>query len=303
MSTALVTGSAGFIGRHFAQHLQGLGWDVIGVDLRPTCIEGVTSATTDLRRWLQASRIEPDLIIHCAAVVGGRTMIDGSPAQLAIEDVSLDGEMFRWYLHLKNPPPFVYFSSSAAYPVWLQDRHAARAERQLNERDINLDRPENPDQTYGWVKLTGERITGELQASGLPIHVFRPFSGYGEDQDLAYPFPAFIDRARRRVPIFEVWGDGTQVRDFIHVTDVVQAVMERLASPLTRPMNLCTGRGVSFLDLAAMVTEAAGYHPDIQTVPSAPTGVQYRVGSPARMRSTWTASIDIETGIRLALDG
>jgi len=74
-------------------------------------------------------------------------------------------------------------------------------------------------------KLSGEYLAGfAAKEYGLDVIVYRPFSGYGEDQDLTYPFPSIVRRAVRRESPFVVWGSGKQLRDFIHIDDVVEAV-------------------------------------------------------------------------------
>ncbi|HAI40443.1 MAG TPA: NAD-dependent dehydratase, partial [Maribacter sp.] len=60
---------------------------------------------------------------------------------------------------------------------------------------------------------------------GLSVYIFRPFSGFGEDQDLTYPMPSFVNRIINKVEEFEIWGDGNQVRDFIYIDDIVNATM------------------------------------------------------------------------------
>ena len=84
------------------------------------------------------------------------------------------------------------------------------------------------------------------------------FSGYGEDQDDRFPFGAFRARARRRDDPFEIWGDGEQVRDWIHVDDFVGAILAAYEHGVDGPVNLCTGIGTSFNDLAAMFAAEAG---------------------------------------------
>jgi nucleoside-diphosphate-sugar epimerase len=123
--------------------------------------------------------------------------------------------MFQWALRTK-PDHVVYYSSSAAYPIDLQ---GYGSEHKLVEDDIDLDNVRLPDLTYGWAKLTGEILAKYAEQEGLRVHVFRPFSGYGEDQDLTYPFPSFIHRGVHRYNPFSIWGTGKQVRDFIHIED------------------------------------------------------------------------------------
>ena len=271
---ALVTGSRGFVGRHMTEALLRRGYEAIGVDI----VGGV-----DCRDFFRQSDTHYDLVVHCAAVVGGRTMIDGSPLELAVEDLTIDAEMFRWVMRTR-PGRIVYFSSSAAYPVGLQ---SAGAHRCLNEDDI----PVNdiyfgmPDATYGWVKLTGERLAAEANKAGIRTHVFRPFSGYGSDQDESYPFPAIIRRAINHPPgvDFKVWGSPESTRDWVHIDDVVACVLSAIDADDIGPMNICTGRATSFRELAELAMDAAMTWGEVVGDESQPMGVMHRVGNPSRM--------------------
>ena len=326
----LVTGSSGFVGRNMAARLIADGHEVLGVDIVPPAPGGrLAFVEKDVRDFFESSTIAYDLVVHCAAVVGGRVMIDGAPLLLAAEDLSIDAALFRWLLRQKGTPPkVVYFSSSAAYPVERQNETLAKMVREgrLKPGDLLLDEdqielpseaddghvPEVlwPDQTYGWVKLTGERMADEARMMGLPVYVFRPFSGYGPDQDEDYPFPAFISRAMARDNPFEVWGTGEQVRDFVHIDDVVSAVLARLDSDDTAPVNIGTGRATSFLELAQICIdeenrrhpESPIYDPHIETHPDAPVGVAWRVAETSRLRSFYQPKITLEEGVRQAME-
>jgi nucleoside-diphosphate-sugar epimerase len=179
------------------------------------------------------------------------------------------------------------------YPASLQD-----GPWPLRESDGQFYQRDAPDATYGLVKLVGEQLA---QQSSAAVHVFRPFSGFAADQSPDYPFRAFLDRARRRADPFEIWGDGTQVRDWIHVDDIVEAVLTAVDQDVRGPVNLCTGRGTSFNELAEMMTAEVGYRPAFDHRPSAPTGVQYRLGDPALMEQFYTPKISIEEGVSRAL--
>lgn len=291
--TALVTGSAGFVGRHMARALEEAGWFVVRCDPAhgyghplPEC------------RTVFASAWRPDLVVHCAAVVGGRATIDGDPLALAV-DLELDAALFRWAARVR-PERVVYFSSSAAYPVKLQQR---LFHHPLSEAMVRLDDVEQPDAIYGWIKLTGERLARHAREAGVPVTVLRPFSGYGGDQALDYPFPSFVDRARRRVERFDIWGDGTQVRDWVHIDDVVATTMLCVDQGIDGPLNIGTGRPTSFDDLAAMVCRAAGYWPHFEHHPDAPTGVHTRLSAPALLDSIRVPRVSLEEGVMRAMYG
>ena len=283
----LLTGSAGFVGRHLHRALDKRGDTVTAVDL---------AAGRDALDLFRFDSAPCDLAIHCAAVVGGRASIDGSPLGVAT-NLALDAWYFRWLIRTRTPRA-VYFSSSAAYPVALQQPGEIH---RLVESDINLDCPGKPDATYGLAKLTGEQLVPVVEAAGTRVHVLRPFSGYGEDQDDCYPFPAFIGRAKRRDNPFEIWGDGSSTRDWIHISDLVGATLAAVDQDVTGPVNLGWGRATSFDELASLVTAAAGYQPELKHVPSAPQGVHHRVCDPKRMLDIYSPRVSLEEGVQRAL--
>ncbi|CCA55421.1 MULTISPECIES: NAD-dependent epimerase/dehydratase family protein [Streptomyces] len=283
----LLTGSAGFIGRHLHTALDARGDNVTAIDI----VNGPDAL--DLFRFNSAPY---DLAIHCAAIVGGRASIDGSPLGVGT-NLGLDAWYMRW-LARSGTPRAVYFSSSAAYPVALQQPGPIR---RLVETDIGYQQPGRPDATYGLAKLTGEQLCQYAEAEGTRMTILRPFSGYGGDQDEAYPFPAFIRRARERQDPFEIWGDGTSTRDWIHVDDIVDATLAAVEEGVTGPVNLGTGRATTFDQLAKMVTAAAGYRPELKHLPAAPQGVHHRVCDPSRMLDFHLPRVTLEEGIERAL--
>jgi len=291
--SALVTGADGFVGRHMVARLERNGWDVIGVDIK----SGV-----DCRDVFRHDTGRFDLVVHLAAMVGGRQMIDNQPMIVA-SDFAIDSDFFQYVIKTK-PRRSVYYSSSAAYPIRLQTHAAQRSGvGALREEWIEPSRADEPDAIYGWVKLTGERLAAYANAQhNAGIYVFRPFSGYGSDQDLDYPFPSFAARALQRADPFVVWGDGQQVRDWVHIDDVVSATLQTLEwDPTTiGPQNICTGVGTSMIELADLFMSRAGYAAEVKPI-GGPTGVERRVGDPTVSHKIYTPAISIEEGVDRAL--
>lgn len=326
---ALVTGSAGFVGRHTVRELVARGYDVIGIDLveaGPLChpsgtvwppaggplepelagpvVRYVVGDALALFRGSHPAAGTYDLVVHAAAVVGGRTMIDGRPLELAAIDLELDAALWRW-AQKARPGRVVYLSSSAAYPVvWQAEQFARRLSEDLIDIGNAARFLGRPDATYGLVKLVGELLALEARAEGIPVTVVRPFSGYGADQALDYPFPTFIDRAARRLDPFPIWGTGRQVRDFIHIDDVVAGMLDLAELGVDEAVNLGTGRATSFDRLAELVCTAAGYAPTFEHILDAPAGVEYRVADTTladELLGALAPRITLEAGIAAAL--
>jgi nucleoside-diphosphate-sugar epimerase len=281
---ALITGHRGFVGGYFWDLLHKDNWQLTSIDIKNG---------DDCRDFFKEDDRQFDLVIHLAAVVGGRESIEGRPLAVA-DNFSIDSEFFQWCLKTK-PKKVVYFSSSAAYPVSMQtaERHVKLSEGMSCWEHLHM-----PDMTYGMSKLVGEYLSSFVDN----VYIFRPFSGYAWNQDDTYPFPMYIKRALRKDNPFEVWGPGTQTRDFIHIKDIIGAVMAALESAPIGPINLGTGRSTSFLELAQMAMDAVGYEGDILTRPDKPVGCMHRVSENSKMLSFYTPTITLEQGIQEAVE-
>lgn len=241
-------------------------------------------------------------VYHYAAIVGGRAKIEGDPMMVAL-DLSIDAEFFYW-ICLHKPDRVLYPSSSAAYPISLQTNKDAIA---LREPDIDFKKNlGTPDMTYGWSKLTGEFLAQIAAAHyGVSVVCIRPFSGYGEDQDLSYPVPAIAARAAKKENPFEVWGSGKQGRDFVHIDDIldfIQILMDNVSDGSA--YNIGSGKLTSFLDLIKVFTKFAGYNPDIKPLLDKPVGVHSRYSdmSYVKEKFNWMPKISLEEGMKRVYD-
>jgi GDP-L-fucose synthase len=243
-----------------------------------------------------------DYVFHLAAVVGGRLVIEYNPLAVA-DDLSIDAAYWQWAASAR-PAKTITFSSSAAYPIRLQQaNHYVLLEEHMIDfgSDIGL-----PDMSYGWAKLTSEYL-GKLayERHGLRSAAYRPFSGYGEDQDDTYPFPSICKRALqgRGSKELTVWGSGKQMRDFIHIDDCVRGVimtMDRIDHG--DALNLSTGVLTSFVEFAKAASDICGYSPVVRGTSEKPEGVYARGGDTKKQRAFgFTPNIDFRTGIERAI--
>ena len=321
MGKVLVTGAAGFVGRHMVKRLLDEGHEVHAVDcvaqytggidpadgwplFEPRDYPGFRFCKEDCRTWFgRVKDTDFDYAFHLAAMVGGRLMIENNPLAVA-EDLAIDAAYWGWAKEAR-PRRTACFSSSAAYPIQLQreEGYVLLTEDMISfDGDIGM-----PDMSYGWAKLTCEYLAQlAWEKHGLKSICYRPFSGYGEDQDDAYPFPSIVKRVldNRGARLLNVWGTGTQMRDFIHIDDCVDGIMATVDQiDDANAVNLSTGLLTSFIEFAKLAAEIAGYRPEVKGLSDKPAGVHARGGDTTKQAKLgFRHKIDFRTGIERALN-
>jgi UDP-glucose 4-epimerase len=334
--TSLVTGGCGFVGRHLTRRLLELGHDVWIIDdlstgLHPDRWLGGSSQTGATGRAIeykvgarivtfihedvsvtmlkqQCERVELskfDSVFALASVVGGRATIEGDPMHVAIGP-AIEALFFLWLVRSREKlGKVLYANSSAAYPIRLQVEagHVALREEMT---DFTTGELGQPDMTYGWSKLTGEYLS-HLAARQYGAHIacVRPFSGYGEDQDLSYPVPAIAYRVARGDDPVAVWGTGEQGRDFVHIEDCITAMIlaiDRIGDG--SGINIGTGTLTTFREVAGLFVKLAGRRSTVQPTIGKPVGVQSRYCDPSHMAKVldWKPTISLEEGFQRVLD-
>jgi len=319
MRKVLVTGGAGFVGRHVVERCLKMGDEVHCVDkialftggldpkewqlFNPYDHKNFHFYREDCRDYFKRVKdTDFDYCFHLAAMVGGREMIENNPLAVA-DDLSIDAEYWQW-AERTRPGKTLCFSSSAAYPIKYQrsENYKLLSEDMISfETDIGM-----PDMSYGWAKLTCEYLAKLAYAKhGLKSIIYRPFSGYGEDQDDSYPFPAICKRVLANLgkPSIIVWGSGRQMRDFIHIDDCVEAIFKTMDKiDDAGAVNLSTGLYTSFIDFAKLAAEICGFSPEVRGTSDKPEGVFARAGDPAKLKQLgFTHAIGFRSGVERAL--
>lgn len=321
MRKILITGAAGFVGRHLTKRFLDIGDEVHAVDsvvlytggidphdgwplFNPLDYSNFHFFREDCRDYFKRVMDDDfDYCFHLAAIVGGRLMIENNPLAVA-DDLAIDAAYWQW-AEKTRPVKTVCFSSSAVYPIKNQQEGDYRL---LREDMIDLDGDIGmPDMSYGWAKLTHEYLARlAYEKHGLKSITYRPFSGYGEDQDDAYPFPSICKRAiaHKGESVLTVWGTGDQMRDFIYIEDCVDGVlitMDMIED--AGAVNLSTGIYTSFKEFARMAAEVCGYSPEVVGLSDKPSGVFARGGDTVKQKELgFTYKIDFRSGIEQAID-
>jgi GDP-L-fucose synthase len=167
------------------------------------------------------------------------------------------------------------FGSSTGYPV---------SEHPICEDEM-WNGPTHPSYFgYGWMRRYLERM-GEFvhERSGVTrVVLVRPTAIYGRHDDFnpetSHVIPALIRKAVAKMAPFEVWGTGNEVRDVLHVEDMVRGCLlatEKL--PTCDPINIGYGTGVTVRDMIKTIMEAANHTAEIIFDTSKPTTIPVRI--------------------------
>ena len=166
--------------------------------------------------------------------------------------------------------------------------------------------PANPDNEYGWEKLYAERVAVACgRRYGMEVRIARFQNCYGPEGTWTggrEKAPAAICRKVAEAEdggTIEVWGDGTAVRSYTYVGDMVEGIYLLTQSDLEGPVNIGSSQRVSVDELVATVAEVAGKKINVKHV-EGPVGVQSRNFSKERIHSIgWRARVFLKEGISL----
>ena len=308
----LVTGGASFIGSHLVEALVQRGAQVHVVDDLSSgkleniraCIDAgkVDFVHGDLREPGVARQVVAgmDLVFHLAADHGGRGYVDLHQAGPA-SNLFLDGLVF-WEAHKAGVQKIVFASSGCVYPGFLQ----SQPDQELYLTESLVRAPHDADNLYGWAKLMGElTLQAYHREYGISTASCRYFTVYGPGGVENHAVMAMIARAFVGQDPFEVWGDGTQIRNWTYIDDIVRGTI--LAAENIddgSPVNLGTMERIRVLDAARMVLEYTGHQAEIKLRPDMPTGPLNRVADNglARQLLGWQPQVLFAQGLRRTID-
>ncbi|HEX9596984.1 MAG TPA: SDR family NAD(P)-dependent oxidoreductase, partial [Anaerolineales bacterium] len=305
----LVTGGASFIGATLVDALVARGARVRAVDDLTSGRQENLAAQLEKKQveFVKADLREPgvardavkgmNVVFHLAADHGGRGYVDLHQAGPA-NNFFLDGLVFHEALRAKVDK-VVFASSGCVYPNYLQ----GDVNKVLYLTEDVVKPPHDADNLYGWAKLMAE-LTLKAYATehGLPTASCRYFTVYGPRGVENHAVIAMIARAFLGMDPFEVWGDGTQVRNWTYVDDIVEGTI--LAADKIddgTAVNLGTMERIRVIDAVHMVMEMTGHKAQIKLLPNMPTGPLNRVADNklAKQLMGWEPKVAFRDGLKL----
>lgn len=306
-TSCVVTGVAGFVGSHLAESLLKAGFRVVGIDnLSSGRLENMAPFADHPRfNFYKRNITEPGLLLgiakdhpnmsccfHLAAIVSVPYSIHHEQETLLVNHLATES-LLKDAIEL-NMRRFVFAGSAAEYG---EERRSPLFEHFVDDGTVQLS-------PYGVAKYRSTKAV-----SNSPIGVsLRFFNIYGPRQDPSSPYSGvisrFIDLAGDDKPM-QIHGDGSQTRDFVHVSDCVAAYLAAAGlHPEFSPAppgcyNIGTGRSTSIKELANLILELTGSKSSVQHTPPRDGDIAHSLADISKFHecTKWHAGTDVRTGL------
>jgi len=314
MKTALVCGAGGFIGGHLVKKLKREGYWVRGVDIKahefaPTQADEFLLLDLRVDENSKAALSLPhspigkgtfDEVYQLAADMGGMGFIHSAECEIMHNSALINIHMTHNASQM-GVPRYFFSSSVCIY------RDMQPGEPEMTEAEAI---PAHPDNEYGWEKLYSERMAMAYERNrGMVVRIARFQNCYGPEgtwRGGREKAPAAICRKVAEVEdggTIEVWGDGTAIRSYTFVNDMVDGIYRLMHSDLVGAANIGCPQYVSVNELVDTVAKVAGKEIHVQHI-QGPVGVQSRNFSNERIYSLgWQAQYYLKDGIASPIPG
>ena len=294
-----MTGGHGFLGRHV----------VAALEPRGATVFAPRKAQYDLTREADVTRmysdLEPDVVIHLAAVVGGIGANRDSPGLFFFENVML-GALTLEHARRTGVEKFVGVGTICAYPKL--------APVPFMERDLWNGYPEETNAPYGIAKkmllVQGQAYRQQYNFNAihlLPVNLYGPHDNFNPKS--SHVIPALIrkclEAAEQGAAEVVIWGSGTATREFLFVEDCAEGIVlatERYDGD--EPVNIGAGFEIGIRDLAELIAELTGFNGRLTFDRTKPDGQPRRMldVSRAESRFGFKATTDFRDGLRRTID-
>lgn len=298
----IVTGGAGFLGKHVTARLADGGADGIFI---PRIEDFNLVDAADIRRMYSAALRDADpaqtTVVHLAANVGGIGANLEHPADFFYDNLMMGVELMHQGYKL-GIGKFVAIGTVCAYPKFTPVP--------FREEDLWIGYPEETNAPYGMAKkMMLVQAQAYRQQYGfnsiflLPVNLYGPGDNF--NLKTSHVIPALIRKAFEAkdsgAKSLTLWGDGSPTREFLYVGDAADGIVTAAEKYNGgEPVNLGSGHEISIGDLAAMVARLAGFKGQLIWDTEKPNGQPRRALDVTRAREYfgWQAKMPFEEGLR-----
>jgi GDP-L-fucose synthase len=293
-----VAGINGMVGSAIAIEAKSQGYEVMGKSSRDLDLTNRQSVFDEMRQFM------PEILVIAAAKVGGI----GANSNLPVDFLSVNLQIQTNLLdaaHHYEIDRVLFLGSSCIYP-----RLAAQP---IVEASLLTGALEPTNESYAIAKIAGLKLVeayrrqfGHRWISAMPTNLYGPRDNFNVES--AHVLPALLHRFHianlSGAKSVDIWGDGSPLREFLHVEDLARACLVLLTSyDEPTPINVGSGDEVSIQDLARLISNIVGYGGEITFNNSKPNGTPRKFLDSTRMRELgWRPQYDLKTGIASTYD-
>ncbi len=253
--TVLVTGGTGFVGTNFVKELSNFNVKIIvpihkrELSFKSKKIQTINADLTNIDDCLKVCQ-NVDYIFHAAGMVSAARMTVNNPMTAISTNLIVTLRILEAAMKQNVKKILLFSSGTTGYPKY---NHAVTEEEMFN------DDPAEIYYGYGWSRRYTE-LLGNFAAkkSNLKVAICRPTGVYGSyddfDPSTSHVIPALIKRAIDKENPYVVWGDGEEIRDFLHVRDLIRGcflLLEKNAN--SDPVNIGSGKEYKIKDIVKTI--------------------------------------------------
>ena len=290
-----VAGHRGMVGSAIVRRLREQGFDNLIYR---------TFAELDLRNQAAVAAFfeseKPEYVVLAAAKVGGIVANNTYRAEFLYDNLAIEMNVIHQaYLH--QVKKLLFLGSSCIYPKF--------APQPMVEDDLLTGSLEPTNEPYAIAKITGIKLCEAYRdqygcnfISAMPTNLYGPNDNY--DLQNSHVLPALIRKFHEAkvngAPEVEIWGDGSPMREFMHVDDLASACVYLLQNYDEKQfVNIGVGEDISIKDLALMVQEIVGFSGKLRFDTSKPTGTPRKLMNSSRLFATgFKPAIGLKAGIQ-----
>ncbi len=296
-----VPGGGGFLGSRIARRLKDAGAEVFV----PRTSEGIDFRDEKIcHDYL--GKIQPDIVINCAAFQGGIGFHKGREAEIFLDNVKM-GLFLMAASQRAGVKKFVNVVAGCSYPGY-------ENEDELKEENYWNGQIHESVFSYGFARKAsvayGAALKRQYNWNSLHLilaNMYGPGEHFNPAQSkaLAALLLKIYDAKKNNLPTVEIWGTGKPVRDWLYVEDGAEGIL-RAAEVYedSEPLNIASGVGISIKDLAELIKKIIGWNGEFIYNTSRPDGALKKTFNVAKMKeklSGWLPPTPLEKGIKETL--
>jgi GDP-L-fucose synthase len=299
MGTVVVTGANGMLGKTVCDKFKSQGVEVIKVTRQKVDLMDANKTFDYL------SKYDIDLIIHCAAVVGGIQANINGGTKFFTDNVRIDSSVLfaSKALGVEN---LIYIGSSCMYP--------ANRDHPLNENEILTGPVEPTNENYALAKIFGARLTTSIAIENnlnwrvfIASNLYGPYDHFGTDKShlLGAVIKKSIEAKEKRDSKIDMWGDGSPKREFTYVTDFADWIFNssKILNKLPHVLNTGIGEDYSVNEYYNKVLNTIGYSCEVVANKSKANGnMRKLMDSSLAIKFGWSPKVGIDEGIKKTID-